>query len=65
MIKYVGLIALMSLTGCAKYVEVSSPCKRPANLSAYVESSTNCGPADALNTQSVDAILDQLKVADE
>jgi uncharacterized protein YceK len=54
-----ALTVVAVLTGCASYVEKSSPCKRPANLSSYVEP-TDCGPASPVNSLGNQAILNQI-----
>lgn len=44
------LVAAIALSGCGTVKEKSAPCKRPANLTAFVEDPRHdCGPMQSVN----------------
>lgn len=44
------LIVAVALSGCGTVKEKSAPCKRPANLTAFVEDPRDdCGPMQSVN----------------
>lgn len=51
------LVALATaLVACATHKEKIAPCKRPSNLSAFVDTRIDCGEAKPVNSISVEAI---------
>lgn len=55
------LSALATLmVACAGHVEKTSPCKRPKNLSSFVDSRIDCGEAQPVNSDSQAAIREIL-----
>jgi len=53
----IALFTLACLSGCGTVKEVSAPCKRPANLTAFVDDQRHdCGPMLSINADPADAL---------
>ncbi|WP_425475581.1 hypothetical protein [Mesorhizobium quangtriensis] len=54
--------------GCGTPREKTAPCKRPANLSSYVATESECGPMMSVNTNraaALEAVQDLAAKGDE
>ena len=56
--RYGTLILLMGgMAGCSTVKEKTAPCKRPANLTSFVEDSRrDCGPMALVNNDGANAL---------
>lgn len=51
-----ALILAILASGCGTPREKTAPCKRPANLSSYVATESECGPMMSVNTNRAAAL---------
>jgi len=49
------LLAVMA-SGCGTPKEKTAPCKRPANLTSYAATASECGPMISMNTDRAEAL---------
>ncbi len=53
----IAFFILVVVSGCGTVKEVSAPCKRPANLTAFVDDPRrDCGPMQSVNGDQADAL---------
>ncbi|UZX45527.1 hypothetical protein A6U84_25635 (plasmid) [Agrobacterium sp. 13-2099-1-2] len=54
----IAIFMLVVISGCGTVKEVSAPCKRPANLTAFVDDPRlDCGPMRSVNGDQTDALV--------
>jgi len=62
-----SLTLVVVASGCGTPREKTAPCKRPANLSSYAATESECGPMMSVNTNRAAALaaVQDLAVGDE
>lgn len=54
-------------SGCGTPKEKTAPCKRPANLTSYAATASECGPIISVNTDRAEAlaVINELAAGDK